>query len=326
MSQTKIEHLGLASSDNSSPLLSVIIPVYNMAHLVERALDGVAIQEPGPNELVIVDDVSSDDSADVIRRWAAGANMPVTLISNERNLGQPGSLNVGLAQVRGRYIAFLDHDDYWEPGRLARHLSVFEESGPNCGAVYGDARVIDGSGALIRESFIDYFLPMLRPSGDIFTELLYRQNFMHISAVTLRREVVDAVGRFDEAITFEDYDYWLRVASKYQFVHSNSSDAVITWLPDSMSQSLGNDLFRGYLMSWAKWRKDPRVDRKRLRGQSANAVLAISGARQFTLTSAATATFEGTRLSRDPQLPLVSSYLFGRVTASRIRNRLCKRG
>lgn len=317
---SKIEHIG-PRRRTDLPLLSAVIPCYNMEQFVGRALRSVEAQS-GPTEVVVVNDCSTDGSDAAIRAWATTATVPCTLITHASNRGLPASVNSGLAEAKGDYLSFLDADDRWKPELWSHHVGALEKLGDQYGAIYGDAKVETASGQTERESFIDYFRPGSRPSGDIFLHLLYEQNFMHVSAVTIRAAAMSATGRFDERIRFQDYDMWIRIASAYRFAYSGSCDVVVTSVPNSMSKTIGDDLARGYLLSWAKWHDDPRVDRKRMRGLAANAVLALAGNREFGLPSAVAATREGCRLYEDRHLALQSSYLLGRVAASRIRNRI----
>ncbi len=315
-----VEQIG-AEAPCGGPLLTAVIPCYNMERFITRTLNSVENQA-GSVEVVVVNDCSTDRSDEMIRLWAMQATIPCTLVTHHQNRGLPASLNSGLAEATGEYLNFLDADDRWEPGLYSRHIGLLEELGDDYGAIYGDARVENVEGELDRESFIDYFRPGTRPVGDIFEELLYRQNFMHVSAVTVRRKILREVGNFDERLRFQDYDMWLRIASGSKFAYSDSIDAVITSVPGSMSKTIGNDLARGYLISWSKWRDDPRVDRSRLRGLSANAVFLLAGSRAFGLRSAAGAVKEGVDLYGDPKLIATSGYLLGRVAVSRARNRV----
>ncbi len=314
----KIERFGAQTT--VGPQLSAVIPCYNMEKFIVRALSSVE-EQVGPAEVVVVNDCSTDGSEELIRAWARQAAIPCTLVTHERNRGQPTAVNSGLAQATGTYLNCLDADDRWVPELQARHVGILEELGETYGAVYGDGRVESVEGETLRESFIDHFRPGVRPTVDLFDELLYRQNFMHVSAVTMRREAISQAGILDERLRFQDYDMFLRVASKYRFAYSGSIDAVITSVPGSISKTYGNDLARAYLMIWSKWRDDPRVDRARLRGLSANAVLSLAGNREFSPASAVCAVREGLRLYRDPMLAISSGNLLGRVAVSRARKR-----
>ncbi|MEI8081607.1 MAG: glycosyltransferase family A protein [Actinomycetes bacterium] len=315
-----VERIG-AAPRAARPQISAIIPCYNMERFIRLALESVE-QQDGHVEIVVINDCSTDASESAIRSWAQNATVPCTLVTHPRNRGLPASLNSGLSEARGTYVSFLDADDRWEPGLAEKHTQMLDSLGPSYAAVYGDAHIESVEGVTLRESFIDHFRPESRPSGDIFEELLYGQNFMNVSAVTVRKQALSSVGAFDESLPFQDYDMWLRLASRFKFAYSESSDAIITAVPGSMSDTMGVNLFRSYLIIWAKWRDDPRVDRRRLRGQAANAIFGLAGGRAFTGSSAIPAVSEGLRLYRDPMLAAAAANLLGRVAVSRARRRI----
>lgn len=115
---------------------------------------------------------------------------------------------------------------------------------------------------------------------------------------------------------------WLRISARYKFAYSGTTDAVITSVPGSMSKTLGAELFRAYLVSLSKFRKDPRVDRKKLRDIATNLVLGMAGVREFHAKSAAWAMMTGMRIYPDPLLAPRSARILARVAASRTRDRI----
>jgi len=110
------------SSKIADPYVSVIVPAYNAADYLERALDSALAQTMSDLEVVVVDDASSDNTLQVARAAAAGDSR-VLVLHNERNLGLPRSRNRGIEMARGEWIALLDADDQWPPERLERMLA-----------------------------------------------------------------------------------------------------------------------------------------------------------------------------------------------------------
>ena len=107
--------------------ISVVIPVYNGARTLPAALDSVLVQEH-VKEVLLIDDGSTDETASVIRAYREKSDK-IRYIVNEGNLGAAASRNKGVRLAQGEYIAFLDADDYWEPGKLRNQLALMEETG-----------------------------------------------------------------------------------------------------------------------------------------------------------------------------------------------------
>lgn len=112
------------------PTVSVVIPTYNRADLIGRAIRSVLAQTWTDWELVVVDDCSQDATADVVRSFA---DPRIRLIRHERNRGESGGRNTGIAEARGPYVAFLDSDDEWLPAKLEKQLAALRaQNGDVC--------------------------------------------------------------------------------------------------------------------------------------------------------------------------------------------------
>lgn len=187
----------------AAPGVSVIIPTFNRARTLPRALESVLAQTYRDFELLVVDDASTDQTEALVR---ARADSRIRYLRQETNRGVAAARNRGLAQARAPLIAFLDSDDLWAPQKLARQVALFARSPLRVGLVYTGVETMDEHG--LRS--ID--LPRLR--GDAFPALL-RGNAIHGggSNVMIRREAYEVVGGFDETLpAIEDYEYWLRIA------------------------------------------------------------------------------------------------------------------
>ncbi|MEX1018969.1 MAG: glycosyltransferase [Litorilinea sp.] len=106
--------------------ISVVIPVYNAAAYVVAALESVVAQSLWPVEIIVVDDGSTDDSAARVARFAQSAPLPVRLLRQE-NQGNAVAKNVGIAAAQGEFLAFLDADDLWLPGKLAQQMAALQD-------------------------------------------------------------------------------------------------------------------------------------------------------------------------------------------------------
>ncbi|HEX6928802.1 MAG TPA: glycosyltransferase family 2 protein, partial [Gammaproteobacteria bacterium] len=108
--------------------ISVVMPAYNLAAYIEASVNSALRQTWRDFELIVVDDGSSDETAAIVERLAADDSR-IRLLRSDGNLGGAGARNLGLARARGRYVAFLDGDDLWHPGKLERQLDVLQDTG-----------------------------------------------------------------------------------------------------------------------------------------------------------------------------------------------------
>ena len=180
-----------------TPLISVIMPAWNAARYLAEAVASVRAQTFADWELLIVDDASTDDTAALCRRLAAG-DARIRVVRNETNLGAAAARNRALALARGTWIAFLDSDDRWQPEKLARQLALAEKTG--AALVYTAYAMFTDDG---RRMVYDV------PARVDYAGLL-RENVIGCSTVLLRR---DALGdrRFTTEFYHEDYVLWLEL-------------------------------------------------------------------------------------------------------------------
>lgn len=196
------------SSAAELPLVSVIIPTWNRAHTLEAAIRSALLQEGARVEVLVCDDGSTDGSEALVKSLA---DARVRWLSGPR-AGRPAvPRNRGLASAKGTWLAFLDSDDEWLPGKLRAQLSAAREQGRL--AVCSDAlRVIPGRVA--QERLLEHDASTLT-----FRQLL-QGNLVICSAAMFHRSLLSRVGGFpeDKALTaVEDYALWLRVAALTDF-------------------------------------------------------------------------------------------------------------
>lgn len=189
-------------------VVSALIPCYEMAHSVAAAVDSVLAQHGDAVEVVVVDDGSREDPTAALARFGDR----VRLIRQE-NGGAASARNTAARHATGTWLAFLDADDRWVPGKTVRSLAALAER-PRARFVYGQAegRGDDGSERLLgtpRDG-----LPM---AGSILTTVLVGCNPIPMSTGMVHREAFHAVGGLDESLrSGEDYDLWLRLAERYE--------------------------------------------------------------------------------------------------------------
>ncbi len=193
------------------PAVSVIIPTYNRASLLRKSIQSVLSQTIKDIEIIVINNFSVDKTIDVLNSFD-DHRIKVINFSNGGIIAR--SRNRGMLQSTGRYIAFLDDDDLWYPDKLALELK-YMESHPEFGVVYSNARIIDEN-----DNMNGFLIETGRAKeGEVFQYLL-RGNFIAILTVLIRREIIDDAGLFDEdpsIIAAEDYEYWMRIASKTMF-------------------------------------------------------------------------------------------------------------
>ena len=200
--------------------VSTVIPTYNYARFIGRALEGVFAQTHRELEIVVVDDGSTDHTPAVL----AGYGDRIRVIRQE-NRGVSTARNVGIRAARGEAIALLDADDVWMPEKLAKQVALLEAS-PDVSVVGCGIRVVDGEGRTIRDAIWE-------PPGqgvEALREMAVRQAWVggSDSGALLRRSVFDQVGLFDETFfAAEDLDLWLRIAARCKIVNVPEVLAVI---------------------------------------------------------------------------------------------------
>lgn len=187
--------------------VSVIIPCYNHAHYLSYAIRSILDQTFTDWEAIIVDDGSTDSTSEVV---ATFTDSRIRYIYQE-NQGLSAARNTGIRTAMGKYLAFLDADDEWEPSFLERCVSVLETD-PGVGGVYARNYFIDLEGQK---------LPRLggkvvRPER--FRARLLESGFFPAHAMVVRAAVLQEVGLFDRELTsLEDWDLWLRASARYLF-------------------------------------------------------------------------------------------------------------
>ncbi len=187
--------------------ISVIIPTYNRAKYIRDAIDSALNQTRLPDEILVIDDGSTDETPEILAKYAA----PVRII-RQRNRGRSAARNVGLEEARGDSIMFLDSDDLLLPTNLERCAAVMAAS-PQIGVVYTDALIVDAKGQAVE--VYTGAMPGPRPSGMVLGELS-RRCFLTVSSLA-RRAAIGST-RFDQTMSHaEDYDFWRRLAGHWEF-------------------------------------------------------------------------------------------------------------
>lgn len=121
----------ISSTPTFSPWLSILIPVYNVADYLEECLDSIATQYQADIEIILVDDCSTDNSANCLRQWAAKKTINITILQHQQNRGLSAARNTLLARARGDYVWFLDSDDALDAGAIAQLRGIVTQHQPD---------------------------------------------------------------------------------------------------------------------------------------------------------------------------------------------------
>jgi succinoglycan biosynthesis protein ExoM len=186
-------------------LVSVVMPVYQGQGLVLGAVRSALNQTHRDLEVLVVDDGSSDATLAVL----ATVQDPRLRVLRQQNAGTAAARNRALAQARGRYIAFLDCDDRWFPGKIEAEISVLEHAPEPIAVAYSSYYAVDDRGRLLNPA------PNRDVSGSVFDVLLDGEDFLIPSACLFDRRIFDSVGNFETGRFHEDHDFVLRVAQRY---------------------------------------------------------------------------------------------------------------
>jgi glycosyltransferase involved in cell wall biosynthesis len=192
------------------PLVSVVCPAYNCERFINAALDSVFAQSYRPIEVIVVDDGSTDSTAELVKGYREVRYLSQT------NRGPSAARNRGIRAARGEFVAFLDLDDLWIPEKLAKQVAALE-SCPESGLSFSDMRLFDSAGQDRLTMFQKYRLTGEYFGHDSVVERavakLVTVNFIPTSSVLARKAAMTQVGGFDEQFRkSEDWDLWLRMA------------------------------------------------------------------------------------------------------------------
>lgn len=202
--------------NNKDPLVSVIIPAFNSEKYIADAIDSILEQTYKNLEIIIVDDGSTDNTAETVRRYISiqtTDHRPQTIrYIYQENKGPAAARNRGIKEAKGEYIAFLDSDDIWLPEKLELQIRCFLDNNP-LGFIYTGYYAIDESREVLGMGNIKNFL-----KKEVFKKLFLKNVISTASTVMVKKECFDVVGLFDENLAVaEDWDMWWRIIKKYDF-------------------------------------------------------------------------------------------------------------
>jgi glycosyltransferase involved in cell wall biosynthesis len=193
------------------PKVSVIMPVLNGKRFIAEAIESILAQTYTHYELVVVDDGSTDETAEIVHSFAH--RLELRYVRHAKPKGIAPSMNDGVRNATGDLISFLDHDDAWLPEFLQTQAGYLVEH-PDVAMVHSDFQTIDVTGNIL-EASVAVCRNRVRPSGRVFPEL-FMDSFIVGNSVLIRRECFEKLGLFDESLRWVDYHMWMRIARNYQ--------------------------------------------------------------------------------------------------------------
>jgi glycosyltransferase involved in cell wall biosynthesis len=191
------------------PTITAVVPAYNASGFISRAIRSALDQTVPPDQVIVVDDGSADDTADV------AGSFPVQVI-RQKNGGPAAARNAAIRAASSEWIAFLDADDAWHPDKIERQIPCLGD--PQLGVLSAWSRW---------------------PAGPVDFESLWAVNKITTSSAVVRKAAIEDAGYFDEdrqLISVEDYNLWLRIAAKQWSLYNTAEDLVAyTPAPGSLS-------------------------------------------------------------------------------------------
>lgn len=198
------------NDDRTDGLVSVVLPAYGRPEFLDDAIESIDRQSYGSIEIIVIDDHSPDPIEPRIDDISVEGDRTLRCIRHEENQGASAARNTGVEASEGEFIAFLDDDDYWLPGKVERQVETFERTGPDTGVVYtGQRFTLDGEITSVSRPTLE---------GDVTKDILCGAPMPGFSAVMARSEAYETVGGLDERFPcWQDREWLLRLSTEYDF-------------------------------------------------------------------------------------------------------------
>ncbi len=210
----------------AAPFVTIVALCHNHAPYLREALDSILAQDYGPLEVWLVDNGSTDDSPAILQAYAQ-AQPGWHLVLLPINIGNCRAFNQAFSQSRGEFVVDFATDDVLLPQRLSQQVALFQRLPPDYGMVYSNCELISENGASLGLYHRPVAAGELHPrpaSGWVFGEIL-RRYFISTPTMLMRRATLLALGGYDEALSYEDFDFWVRASRNWRFQYQ---DAVTT--------------------------------------------------------------------------------------------------
>ncbi|MBB6004457.1 glycosyltransferase [Arcicella rosea] len=196
------------------PIVTVIAICYNHSAFLLESLTSVVHQTYQAIQLIVVDDASEDDSQQKLLAFMQDYPS-VQWIFNEKNIGNCKSFNQALLLAKGKYIIDLSTDDVLEKTRIEKQVRYFESLSNSYGVVFSNAIFIDEQGKTLSTL---YDKNQSIPEGNIYSKLI-EQSFILPSTMMIKNEVLDSLNGYDETLSYEDFDFWIRSSRNWEYAY-----------------------------------------------------------------------------------------------------------
>ncbi|MCS4097998.1 glycosyltransferase family 2 protein [Salinibacter ruber] len=196
------------------PLVSIIIPTYNRADVIGRAIHSAVNQSYSRVEVIVVDDASHDNTSEVVKTFA---DDKIRYKKHQTNKGGAEARNTGIELANGKYISFLDSDDKWRTEKIQCQVRRFKESDSRAGLIY--------TGIIYQES--GFRKGNNYSSDEIKRKLRVGNPIGGCSSVMIKKEVVQSIGCFDRALpASQDREYWYRISKHYDIYYDHKFNVI----------------------------------------------------------------------------------------------------
>lgn len=223
----------------NNPLVTAVCVCYNHERFVEEAIRSVINQTYDNLQIIILDDGSSDNSVEKIKSIAA-ANRSIECLLLDKNIGYCKAFNKTLPLIKGEFFIDFATDDVMMPDRVEKQVRKFQSLDGSFGVVFTDAIYVDETGFELRHHY-DYMLGkgLVKqiPQGYIYKDLLARY-FIAAPTMMTRTQVIQDLKGYDENLSYEDFDFWIRSSIRYQYGFLNEKLTKIRVSKGSMSTAL----------------------------------------------------------------------------------------
>jgi len=233
------------------PLVSVIVPCYNHEKYVEQTIESIVNQTYKNIELIVIDDGSKDNSPKILEELSKKYNF---YYEHQQNIGLPATLNKMIKTAKGKYISLIASDDVKTIDKIEVLVKEFEELSDEYAVVCGDANFIDDNGKEIcievsgqeYKSFLDWHLHSrndfdYKNNFGEYTTLL-QANYIPAMSTLIKKEALYKVGLYEENISIEDWNMWLKLARTYKMKHIDRIVSFYRWHANNSSKTMRDKL------------------------------------------------------------------------------------
>lgn len=248
------------NSPSNKPLVSTIALCYNQAKFAVETLESIRNQSYQNIELIITDDCSTDNSVEVIENWIKETKYPCIFIKHDKNQGICKTLNEAFSHCQGQYLQMIACDDIMLREKTTVQVKLLNEQPDNVAVVYSDAYPIKDDGSPHHGGLMQQYRQSVGIPGNIYNDLL-NGSFIPAPATLIKADIIKKLGGWDDSLSYEDEDMWLRIAENFEFVfssfssvkyrfHSNNISKSIRWADSQFwiyNKHINNDVAKGRL-------------------------------------------------------------------------------